>query len=216
VIRAVLLIFAASLLLDAQVKAEPIEQHLVGTYVVIGARAASDVAAPLDLTQSDPSKTLIGTPLVAGDSVSWDGERCAVRPDAHPSNAALIDPNLADLQLAPASTDSRLNANLILDCLGRAPSDIWSVLVVDRRVLVARTMPFTTYLILEQPLAPGDVTLLKRKLAQAGFDPGSRDERMDDMTRAALAEFARKSGAPAKLLPGVVTENLLNALAEMR
>jgi hypothetical protein len=208
--------FSPFLLLQAQVKAEPIKQPLVGTYVVIGARAASDVAAPLDVNQSDPSKTLIGTALIVGDTITWDGERCVARRDSHKSDAAMIDPNLADLQILVGSPDSRLNQNLVLDCLGRAPNDIWQILAVDRRVLVARTMPFVTYLILEQPLAPGDVKLLKEKLAQAGFDPGSQSEELDESTRAAIAAFARKNGSPATLLPGVVTENLLNALMEVR
>jgi len=191
-----------------------IDQPLVGTYVVVGTRAASDVAAPLSALQSDTSSSLIGTELRVGDKVSWYRERCELRQGPAKGSAALVERNLADLQIAPASMDSRLNRNLIIDCLGRSASDIWDIFVVDQRVLVARSSPFLTYLVLEQPLAPGDIRRLKRKLRQAGFDPGPEDERMDDTTRAAIAAFAVKEGAPMLLMPGIVTSNLLNALAE--
>jgi hypothetical protein len=163
--------------------------------------------------ETDPNRNLLGTKLRAGSTISWYRDRCEVRPAGAEGNAALVDRNLADLQLAPASTDARLNRNLIIDCLGRAAGDIWHVLVVDQRLVVARSSPFTTYLILEQPLAPGDVRLLKLRLRQAGFDPGSQDEQLDNSTRAAIAAFARKNGAPF-LTPGIITVNLLNALAE--
>lgn len=215
-IVAVFLASAAFLLPAAPAGAEPERPKLVGQYVVVGARAASDVAAPLETRESDRSKALIGTALNAGDTISWYRERCDLRPGSQEPSTALVDPNLADLQLAPASTDSRLNRNAVVDCLGRSVNDIWQVLIVDERVLVARAQPYTTYLILEQPLAPGDIVRLKQKLRQAGFDPGSEDERMDERTRAAIATFAQKNGAPALFMPGIVTMNLLNALAEVR
>ena len=170
------------------------------------------MAAPLETRESDRSKTLIGTVLSAGDTISWYRERCELRPGSQEPSPALVDPNLADLQIALASADSRLNKNAVVDCLGRSVNDIWQVLIVDERVLVARAQPYTTYLILEQPLAPGDVVQLKQKLRQAGFDPGSQDESMDDKARAAIAAFAQKNGAPTLLMPGIVTMNLLNAL----
>ena len=187
---------------------------LIGRYVVVATRAASDVATSLAARDADASRNLIGTELTAGDTVHWYRGRCAARPNPSEGHAAIVERNLADLQLAPASIDARLNQNLIIDCLGRAVSDIWHVLVIDQRVLVARSSPFTTYLILEQPLAPGDIRLLKQRLRQAGFDPGPDDELMNETTRAAIAAFARKNGAPALLMPGIVTVNLLNALAE--
>jgi hypothetical protein len=214
VVVAISLIFAAFLPPGISARAEAADLPLVGRYVVVGARAASDVATTLSARESDFSKALIGTELRAGDRVSWYRERCDVRPGPAEGSAALVERNLADLQIAPASSDRRLNRNLIIDCLGRAASDIWHVLVVDQRVLVARSLPFAHYLILEQPLAPGDVRLLKQRLQQAGFDPGPQDERMEETTRAAIAAFARKNGAPTLLMPGIVTVNLLNALAE--
>jgi hypothetical protein len=206
----------AVVLLPENVESVEFPPKLAGQYVVVGIRIASDVAAPLDIREGDASMALIGTTLNAGDTISWYRERCDLRAGPPEKSPALVEPNLADLQIAPASTDSRLNQNAVVDCLGRSVNDIWQVLIVDARVLVARTMPFTTYLILEQPLAPGDVKLLKEKLARAGFGPGSKSEDMDDSTRAAIAAFANKNGAPAMLLPGIVTENLLNALAAIR
>jgi hypothetical protein len=192
----------------------PTDLPLAGRYVVVGMRAASDVAAPASVSQSDPSKTLLGTELRFGDQVFWyrEGARCDLRPGPKES-AARVERNLADLQLAPASVDARLNQNLVVDCLGRTSNDIWEILVVDQRVLVARTSPSTTYLILEQPLAPGDIKVLKEKLRQVGFDPGSEDEKVDDSTRAAVAAFARTKGAPF-VTPGIITQNLLKALEE--
>jgi len=199
---------------SASLQAEVAGLPLAGRYVVVGLRAASDVATTAAQREADTSKTLIGSELRIGDRVSWYRERCEVRAGPPENRAAMVERNPADLQIAPASTDGRLNRNLIIDCLGRAIGDIWHVLVVDQRILVARSSPLATYLVLEQPLAPGDVLLLKQRLKKAGFDPGTLDERMNEPTRAAIAAYARKKGSPALLMPGVVTVNLLNALAE--
>ena len=209
-----LFIFTALLAAGSSGAAAGEDLPFVGRYVVIAARTASDVATTLAARQGDTSRNLLGSELHAGDSISWYRDRCEARPAPSEGGAALIERNLGDLQITPASSDARLNQSLIIDCGGRAVSDIWHVLVVDQRVLAARSSPFTTYLILEQPLAPGDIRLLKQRLRQVGFDPGPEDERMNETTRAAIAAFARKKGAPTLLMPGVVTLNLLNALAE--
>jgi hypothetical protein len=210
----VALMAAAGAFLPVPCHAQPADMPLVGRYVVVGIRAASDVAGPVPGSEQESLRALIGTELRAGDRVSWYRERCDVRPGRAERSAALVERNLADLQIAPGARDARLNRNLIVDCLGRAIGDIWEVLVVDRRVLVARSSPSRAWLILEQPLAPGDVRLLKQRLRQLGFDPGSQDERMDEATRAAIAAFAVKNGAPAAFMPGILTVNLMNAIAE--
>lgn len=188
--------------------------HLAGRYVVVGARAASDVPMTAARRQADESRTLtlIGTELRIGSGASWYRDRCDIKPGASEKPPAVVDRNLADLQITYGSNDSRLNQSFVIDCRGRAIDDIWHVLAVDRRVLVARSSPMATYLILEKPLAPGDVLVLKTKLDQAGFDVGPVSGDLDGKTRLAIAEYARKHGAPALYLPGIVTENLLASL----
>src|SRR5688572_15988766 len=167
---------------------------LTGRYVVVGLRAASDVPTSSAMRENDPSSSFIGSELNFGDRVSWYREACDVRsaPQGHPG---IVDPNLSDLQVVPGATDRRLNAHLTIDCLGRAASDIWQVLVVDDRVLVARTIPHAIYLIFEKPLAPGDVVVVKRLLQQAGHDPGDSEAILDDAARLAIADYAAQHGA---------------------
>jgi hypothetical protein len=186
---------------------------LVGPYVVVGLRAASDVAITSAARENDPVRSFIGTELQFGDRATWYRDSCDVRPGPE-NKAAVIERNLSDLQIVPGSADHRLNRHLIIDCLGRANSDIWHVLAVDERVLVARSAAYATYLILEKPLAPGDVVVLKQLLKDAGFDPGEPDEHLNDTTRSALADYARKHGAKRRLMPGIVTRNVMDALAE--
>jgi hypothetical protein len=186
---------------------------LTGRYVVVGLRAASDVSTSDAMRENDPSSSFIGSELDFGDRVSWYREECDVRsaPQGHPGVA---DPNLADLQVVAGATDRRLNAHLTIDCLGRAITDIWDVLVVDDRVLVARTVPRATYLIFEKPLAPGDVVVLKRLLRKAGYDPGQSEDSLDAAARLAIADYAAKHGAKRRLLPGILTRSVMDALHE--
>src|SRR5262249_12853004 len=128
---AVAALFGAALLLLPCIGAlaGPGEQPLVCTYVVVAMRAASAVAAPRSSRKADTRSTRIGTELRVGNNVSWYRERCELRDGPAEGSAALVERNLADLQIAPASMDSRLNRNLIIDCLGRSASDVWEVLV---------------------------------------------------------------------------------------
>ena len=207
-------LFAAAAVLPAgSASSDVLGLPLTGRYVVVGLRAASDVPTSDAVRENDPSSSFIGSELNFGDRVSWYREECDVRraPQGHPGVA---DPNLADLQVVAGATDRRLNAHLTIDCLGRAVTDIWDVLVVDDRVLVARTVPHATYLIFEKPLAPGDVVVLKRLLRNAGHDPGESEHSLDDAARLAIADYAAKHGAKRRLLPGILTRSVMDALHE--
>jgi len=57
--------------------------------------------------------------------------------------------------------------------------------------------------------------VLKRKLKQAGFDPGELDETLGEAARAALADYAMKHGAKLRLMPGIITSNVMDALAQV-
>jgi hypothetical protein len=207
----VLLAAAVAVLPAGSASSDVLGLPLTGRYVVVGLRFASDVPTSNAMRENDPSSSFIGSELNFGDRVSWYREECDVRnaPQDHPGVA---DPNLADLQVVPGATDRRLNAHLTIDCLGRAITDIWDVLVVDDRVLVARTTPYATYLIFEKPLAPGDVVVLKRLLRQAGHDPGESEETLDAAARLAIADYAENHGAKRRLLPGILTRNVMDAL----
>jgi hypothetical protein len=195
-------------------RADMLGLPLVGIYVVVGMRAASDVATTDTARENDSARTYLGTELRFGDRVSWYRDRCEARLGPE-DNSDIIERNLSDLQIVPGPSDRRLNRHLIIDCLGRPIGDIWRVLVVDDRVLVARSASYSTYLILEKPLAPGDIAALKRKLKQAGFDPGELDETLGGPARAALADYAMKHGAKLRLMPGIITSNVMDALARV-
>jgi len=141
------------MLLAGPARADMLGLPLTGSYVVVGMRAASDVAATDTAQENDPVRTYLGTELRFGDHVSWYRDKCEARLGPE-DNADIIERNLSDLQIVPGPSDRRLNRHLVVDCLGRPIDDVWRVLVVVDRVLVARSASYSTYLILEKPLAP--------------------------------------------------------------
>ena len=190
------------------------EESVSGSFVVVDLRMASDVATTLAQRESDNSKALIGSTVHFDNGVTWtDGRRCEARQGQKTSTAAQLEPNLSDLQIVPAGTDRRLNRPMVVDCLGRALSDIWQVLAVDDRVLVTRSEASVAYLVLEKPLASDDARRLKQGLHRAGFDPGPIDEVMNERTRMAVASYAQRHGAKYRFATGIVTRNVLEALA---
>jgi hypothetical protein len=182
-----------------------------GSFVVVDIRAASDVATTAAARDTDPTLQMMGATLAIGTRLTWIGKDCAGRPDPMATGAPKVDRNLADLR-AVIGEDHRLDQSWIIDCLGRAVTDIWQVLAVDDRVLVARTSPNITYLVLEKPLSREQGLQLEDGLRQAGFDPGPVDGVIDAVTRSAVAAFvSRQTGVAANA--GVITRSVVDALA---
>jgi hypothetical protein len=96
----------------------------------------------------------------------------------------------------------------VIDCGGRALSEITPVLMVDPRVLVMRTADGRAWVILEKPLAPDRALAVERALARLGHDPGPVDGVIDAASRRALARFAASRGAAYAFQASPLTEAL--------
>ncbi|MGZ9099410.1 MAG: peptidoglycan-binding domain-containing protein [Brevundimonas sp.] len=186
-----------------------------GAYVVVAVRASSEVAGTLEAMREPALNGLVGRRMTFGRRVAWyDGRACASG-DIRPSRDGwphLAEPNLSDLQLNPGPTDHRLNHAMVVDCGGRAFSQITPMLVIDRRVLVMPSANGVAYIVLERPLDRRRARAVEQGLARAGFDPGPADGRIDQRTRRAAALFAQAQGADFAFQHGVFTENLVAAL----
>lgn len=188
-----------------------------GRYEVVAVRASSEVAGTLEAMRDPALNALVGRRMTFGRRVSWyDGRACATgrmrgAVEAWPHMA---EPYLSDLQVTPGATDHRLNRAMVIDCGGRAHSEITPFLMVDDRVLVMPSRNGVAYVVLERPLTRGQARAAERGLARAGFDPGPVDGRIDARTRRAAALFAQGQGAEYAFEHGVFTANLLAALTE--
>lgn len=186
-----------------------------GAYVVVAVRASSEVAGTLEAMRDPALNGLVGRRMTFGSRVEWyDGRDCAsgnVRPSRE-GWPHLAEPNLSDLQLNPGPRDHRLNQAMVIDCGGRALSQITPFLMIDRRVLVVPSANGVAYLVLERPLDRRRARAVEHGLVRAGFDPGPADGRIDQRTRRAAALFAQAQGAEFAFQQGVFTENLVSAL----
>ena len=110
-----------------------------GHYEVVAVRASSEVAGTLEAMRDPALNALVGRRMTFGRRVAWyDGRSCATG-DVRASEDGwphLAEPNLSDLQVTPGGTDHRLNRAMVIDCGGRAHSEITPFLMVDERVLV--------------------------------------------------------------------------------
>lgn len=191
---------------------QPGDPH--GRFAVVALRSASDVATTARAREAEMTNEYLGAGVrFSGTNVTWlKGRKCEVR-SAETSSSARVDRNLSDLQIVlDASRDRRVNRGFVVDCLGRAPSEVWDVLAVDDRTLVARAGSSTTYLVLEMPLTPEESRRVKRGLRAAGFDPGPIEGPLDERARAAVAAFAFAKGAAYRFATGIITRNVLDAL----
>ncbi len=187
-----------------------------GGYVVVAVRASSEVAGTLEAMRDPALNGLVGRRMTFGSRVTWfDGRACpsgTVRP-AREGWPRLSEPNLSDLRLNPGPTDHRLNHAMVIDCGGRAFSQITPFLVIDRGVLVMPSANGMAYIVLERPLDRRRAMAVECGLVRAGLDPGPTDGRIDQRTRRAAALFARAQGAEFAFQHGVFTENLVAALS---
>lgn len=113
-----------------------------GRYEVVAVRASSEIAGTLEAMRDPALNGLVGRRMTFGRRVAWyDGRSCATG-DVRASEDGwphLTEPNLSDLQVTPGRTDHRLNQAMVIDCGGRAYSEITPFLMVDDRVLVMPT-----------------------------------------------------------------------------
>lgn len=188
-----------------------------GRYDVVAVRASSEVAGTLEAMRDPALNALVGRRMTFGRRVAWyDGRPCAsgrMRPSAE-GWPHLAEPYLSDLQVKPEETDHRLNRAMVIDCGGRAHTEITPFLMVDDRVLVMPSRNGIAYVVLERPLGRRQARAVEQGLAKAGFDPGPVDGRIDARTRRAVALFALGEGAEYAFEHGVLTENVVFALTE--
>jgi hypothetical protein len=214
-IRAILVLGFAFLVVAAGGVSRAEIDGLARTYIAVTSRAASDVATTIASREADPVRKLIGTQVVFGNGVTWtDGRRCEARLKQDQSSAARVEPNLSDLQIVPGRNDRRLNHAVIVECPGGGSGDLWDVLVIDDRVLVARSGADISYLVLEKMLTADERLQLLRGLRRDGLDAGAADGKIDDTMRSAVAEYARRHGAAHRFSTGVITRNILDALSQ--
>ena len=200
--------------IDAPARADTVPS---GRFVVVDLRAASDVAASAAMREADRAKARLHGDVHFGRTITWtDRRRCAMQWADETGAPARQDRNLSDLQIVPGNTDRRINRSLIVDCSARSAGEIWQVLMIDDRVLVARAGSSTTYLVLEKPLASRDVQRLRHGLQRAGLDPGRARGTIDARARAAIAQYAEQHGAAYHSVTGVITRNVLDSLFEGR
>jgi len=188
-----------------------------GRYDVVAVRASTEVAGTLEAMRDPALNALVGRRMTFGRRFAWyDGRPCAsgrMRPSGE-DWPHLTEPNLSDLQVTPEGTDHRLNRAMVIDCGGRAHSEITPFLMVDERVLVLPSRNGVAYIVLERPLNRTQAMAVERGLARAGLDTGRVDGRIDARTRRAAALFAEAHGADYAFQHGVFTENLVAALTE--
>ena len=188
-----------------------------GSYEVVAVRRASDVAVTLGSQEDDRLRRLVGAHVSVGGSNRWYDDRICPSSirivSAAGSTVNLDDPNLSDLRVAPGPNDGRVNRALSMDCGARPISSIIHLVQIDGRVVVERALNSSAYVILEAPLDAGTARRLEDGLAKAGFDPGPVDGTVDERTRRAVALYAQGKGAAFAFDRGVITANVLAALA---
>lgn len=188
-----------------------------GDYVIVGARRASDVSAPLqpglELPIGQSIRFGVGMIEMAGASCDdW-----SVIPTGEPG-VPLNDPNLADLTLGPADSpatrgDQQEHAGYRVVCEGE---EVFTFHKVDDRVLV---MPFansSVNLILEKPLTRLQVRTYQLRLKSMKFYSGSLTGTLDEATLRASRRWYEERARPAADEPiparPAITENLLDTL----
>lgn len=189
---------------------------LTGRYVVVATRSSSLVPAQLDADAKAQEQAPVGTSIDFDNLTAWfDGGSCIGWEPGRAADAPFLwaeEPYLSDLQVAPGTTDSRLNLSLVVDCGARDLASIKLVMAIDARVLVVANSGQSGYFILEKPLPEDEALGLEQGLSRAGLNPGPADGVIDASTRDALAAFAETHSAAYRFESGVITQNLLDAL----
>jgi hypothetical protein len=185
---------------------------LIGTYEIVAARRASDVAGG---PEDADAEGLIGHVVVFGDGLTWvDGTECATWSTDEASDGPVVwvdDPLLSDLRLASRGRrgsfgQQREKLGWTVSCDGR---HLGAVQLMDARVLVVPTPSGLTNLILERPLGMESIRKMQRALADHGHYSGPESGVLDAATRRAVALRAQELGAQYAFETGIVTVDIL-------
>jgi len=189
-----------------------------GEYVVVDARRASDVAAPLDTDEEPP----IGeTVSFVNEEIRIDGISCdawLIEPATEQILPWDTDPNLIDLRLPPtdgpnSAGDQQEHVGFSVSCEGEPVAQLHRV---DDRVLVMPWSNSSVNLILEKSLTPSEVRAYQAQLKSMKFYEGEATGTFDEPTlRASRAwyEYRADTGEPSPVpARPTVTENLLDGL----
>jgi hypothetical protein len=187
-----------------------------GEYVIVDARRASDVAAPLQPMSDNPIGETIrfhkdGIDIAGLSCDSWriEARDLATIPIAQ-------DPVLSDLMLAPidgdkSRGDQRENTAFDLLCEQEVVGQIHKV---DDRTLVLPWQNSSLNLILERPLPDVQIKTYQAQLKSMKFYDGDLTGELDSATLSASRawySYRADESLPIPLRPAI-TENLLDGL----
>lgn len=207
--RTLFLTFLVTVIAAAEPALATADGQLTGTFKVVALRAVSGVAGgPEDVTATD----MLGRHVQFGDTAEWlDGTVCSSWSLQPQDTAAADDPNISDLQLAPAGGGAApVNRTWQVMCDDAA---LTTILEIDGRVLVTPSRSGQTNLVLERAPTPQEIITLQAGLRAHGHLDGTLSGAMDDATRRALALYADGLGAAFAFERGVVTEHLLASVS---
>lgn len=201
----------------AGTKTRPTVSLPAGTFVVVDARRASDVAAPLT-----PGDMPIGEQVkISSNGLDMAGISCDdwhINAQESKPPQLLNDPNLIDVTLGPAdslisSGDQRLNQYFKISCEGEIFA---SILQIDERVLIMPWANSAINLVLERPLTRDQTLQYQRQLKSMKFYDGPVHGVLDEAALKASrlwyeyrARLAKEQPIPAR---PAITQNLLDAL----
>lgn len=193
---------------------------LLGDYIVVDRRSASDVAnmATPDMSVAVPigqQVTFQAAGLTMENLECIDG---TIEPMTRGSIPIESDPNLIDLQLGPIDGlksvgDQRIAAHYNVTCAGRFFSRVSQV---DGRVVVMSWANSAINLILEKPLSADQIKRYQSQLKSMKFYSGEINGVLDKQTLAASRIWFeyRTGGDDSTPIPArpAITMNLLDAL----
>ncbi len=187
-----------------------------GEYVIIGARRASDVAAPLQPISDDPIGDSITFHKDGIDISGIDCDAWRIEPRDEATVAIAQDPVLSDLMLGPVDSDrsrgdQRENKAFDMLCEQEVVGQIHKV---DDRVLVIPWQNSSINLILERPMSELQIKAYQAQLKSMKFYEGELTGTLDPATlRASRAwyEYRADGSLPTPMRPAI-TENLLDGL----
>lgn len=189
---------------------------LAGDWVVVDFRRAQHVAAPaFDLGAL--TEGLGQSVTVTADDIALPGLGCDdwQLGDPQEPGAFAEDPILADLRLPPndppqSAGDARTGTVWALSCEGEPVTTLYQA---EPRSLVATLQNSSTYMVLERPLGPDELTRLQTHLITTHFMEPPASGALDATTLAATREWYRYRQTDTDLpVPAriVITRNLLD------
>lgn len=199
---------------------DPLADGLVGRYIIVDARSASDVATTAGPAM-DPGMPIGKAVTFQSTGFAMETRNCqdgAFESVVRGSIPIESDPNLIDLQLGPSDSpasagDQRVAAHFNVTCAGRFFSRLSQV---DDRVAVMSWANSAINLILEKPLSADQIKRYQTQLKSMKFYDGQISGELDTQTLAASRDWFKyrakaDDSTPIPARPAI-TVNLLDTL----